>query len=283
MPRVPVLISADQLQHMQGCTGRACTAWHSAEQQRCTAGSPAAGPPLAAATQAESSSQVSLLDGLVLRVSAALWAEPPCVCLLAWHRVHACACVPTSVRPGQPSRALNLPTPAHAAHAHVAHPRALTGALPLPPPQARTQEFVSGDGFGLPSPVPDMTVRGRTLPGAAVKWKDILFTTGARPGNYLTGWSCGCARDCVAACVCVPIASAGAHFAAAASVNGVWLTANMAKNHLHTLQRLLLEVLGFNNRVLGAACSHHHGLLRLRLPRAPHLKGHVPPREHVRQ
>lgn len=46
---------------------------------------------------------------------------------------------------------------------------------------------MSGDGFGLPSPVPDMMVRGRRLPDAAAKWKDILFTTGARAGDYLTG------------------------------------------------------------------------------------------------
>ncbi|GFH29529.1 protein kinase domain-containing protein, partial [Haematococcus lacustris] len=47
-------------------------------------------------------------------------------------------------------------------------------------------EFVSGDGFGLPSPVPDMVVQGRTLPEAAAKWKDILFTTGAKAHDYLT-------------------------------------------------------------------------------------------------
>lgn len=52
---------------------------------------------------------------------------------------------------------------------------------------ACVQEFVSGDGFGLPSPVPDMMVRGRTLSGAAAKWKDILITTGAKPGDFLTG------------------------------------------------------------------------------------------------
>jgi hypothetical protein len=66
------------------------------------------------------------------------------------------------------------------------------------------QEFISGDGFGLPSPVPDMVVQGKTLPEAAAKWKDILFTTGAKAGDFLTGeWvflSCwlglgpGCAR-----------------------------------------------------------------------------------------
>jgi len=49
-----------------------------------------------------------------------------------------------------------------------------------------SREFVSGDGFGLPSPVPDMLVRGRTLPGAAAKWKDILLTTGAKAGDFLT-------------------------------------------------------------------------------------------------
>lgn len=30
---------------------------------------------------------------------------------------------------------------------------------------------MSGDGFGLPSPVPEMIVHGRTLPEAAAKWK----------------------------------------------------------------------------------------------------------------
>lgn len=55
----------------------------------------------------------------------------------------------------------------------------------------RAQEFVSGDGFGLPSPVPDMIVRGRTLAGAAAKWKDILLTTGAKAGDFLTGASGG--------------------------------------------------------------------------------------------
>jgi hypothetical protein len=50
---------------------------------------------------------------------------------------------------------------------------------------------VSGDGFGLPSPVPDMIVRGRTLAGAAAKWKDILLTTGAKAGDFLTGASGG--------------------------------------------------------------------------------------------
>lgn len=60
----------------------------------------------------------------------------------------------------------------------------------------RAQEFVSGDGFGLPSPVPDMVVMGKTLPEAAAKWKDILFTTGARAGDYLTGnWPLEHKRD----------------------------------------------------------------------------------------
>ena len=49
------------------------------------------------------------------------------------------------------------------------------------------QDFVSGDGFGMPSPVPDVDFRGRRLQGASAKWKDIVATTGARPGDYLTG------------------------------------------------------------------------------------------------
>lgn len=42
--------------------------------------------------------------------------------------------------------------------------------------------------------MPDMVVRGKQLPEAAAKWKDILFTTGARAGDYLTGvwvWASG--------------------------------------------------------------------------------------------
>jgi hypothetical protein len=29
--------------------------------------------------------------------------------------------------------------------------------------------------------------QGRTVMETAAKWKDILFTTGAKPGDYLTG------------------------------------------------------------------------------------------------
>ncbi|KAL6746968.1 kinase-like domain-containing protein [Haematococcus lacustris] len=74
---------------------------------------------------------------------------------------------------------------------HITEPQAWEGtAAALQAQQGHgsynSQEFVSGDGFGLPSPVPDMVVQGRTLPEAAAKWKDILFTTGAKAHDYLT-------------------------------------------------------------------------------------------------
>ncbi len=154
------------------------------------------------------------------------------------------------------------------------------------------QEFVSGDGFGLPSPVPDMVVRGKTLPEAAAKWKDILFTTGAKAGDYLTGarWSGGAGATCWCA---ADVPRGTGQTRASGQATGqpqAWSREACAGEHPCQEARTVERAHSRSGACPRSASlprarsrSHHHGLLRLRLPRAPHRQGNVPALQRQRQ